>query len=257
MVNKHLWKPSKARLTASEKLHSNGLELMTRQQIALIPVPSATKSYMPVSHCGFVEKILAISRDIIRDWVLVDERYIVARRGLQLFGLLSFKKGNPEIGISIAFRNSYDRSISVGISIGASLFPGNILALPCEMTVMRRHTKEIETTLDDAIITTLYKNHRNYEKVIADAKRLKKIMLSDKDAYQLMGLLFGNDIVSPRQLTAMRMEWVKPSRPEFEQKNMWSFLGLTLESLKTSPPIVTMEQHSSVYQFLATYNDPC
>jgi hypothetical protein len=252
-MTKRIWKQGKKPPISEKFILNHGMEFLTRQQIGLIQVPPATESYKPVSHSDLVENFLAISQGIIKDWILVSERYISGRQGQQLFGILSFKKDNPEFGIAIAFRNSYDRSMSVGICIGASIFSCNNLALPGEMIVMKKHSKEVLETIGDSILTALYKNQHDYETVMADAERLKKISISDSGAFQLMGLLYGNDIVSPRQLTAIRGEWAKPSRSEVQDKNMWSFLNMTLESLKTSPPIAIMEQHIRAYRFLTTY----
>ena len=61
-----------------------------------------------------------ISRDILRDYALIGETYAVAWQGNQMFALLKFKSDNEEMGLSVAFRNSYDKSMSVGIAIGAA-----------------------------------------------------------------------------------------------------------------------------------------
>lgn len=95
---------------------------MTRDQLDLIQVPEATGSYVPVSHYHLADKLLGMSTDILRDYALVGEEYAVARQGNQLFAVLKFRKDNADMALSIAFRNSYDRSMSLGIAIGATVF---------------------------------------------------------------------------------------------------------------------------------------
>jgi hypothetical protein len=114
--------------------------------------------------------------------------------------------------------------------------------------VMKKHTKGIFDTLEETILHTIYRAQKNYEKVLIDSDRLKRRQVGDPEAFGIMGLLFGNDIVSPRQLSALKAEWLKPSHQEFQERNLWSFFNATTEALKTSPPINIMENHARAYQ---------
>jgi hypothetical protein len=189
-----------------------------------------------------------VSQDLLTDFALVGENYAIARQGQQLFALLQFKRDNSEIGLSVAFRNSYDRSMSVGLAIGASVFICDNLALHGEIAVMKKHTKGVWSALEDLAITTLYKAQHNFEKVVVDAERLKGIPMDNHDAFQLMGLLYGHDIVSPRQLPVIREEWLRPTHEEFNERNKWNFFNAVTEALKSTPPIAIMEKHVRAYQ---------
>ena len=231
-----------------EMIIHRGGQLVSKADLDLIKLPEATDSYVPVSHFALSERILTIGQDLLTDFILVGENYAVARQGQQLFALLKFKKDNSEIGLSVAFRNSYDRSMSVGIAVGASVFVCDNLALHGDIAVMKKHTKNVWETLEDVAISTLYKSQHNYQKVIADAGRLKALPLKNKEAFELMGYLYGEDILSPRQLTVVKDEWLHPTHPEFEERNKWSFFNAVTESLKTCPPTIIMEKHGEAYQ---------
>ena len=71
---------------------------------------------------------------------------------------------------------------------------------------------------------------------------------SDREAFQLLGLLYGNDIVSPRQLPVVRDEWLRPTHEEFQERNRWSFFNAVTEALKSTPPVSIMEKHVKAYQ---------
>src|SRR4030042_24136 len=94
-------------------VHRGG-EILTKEKLDLIPVPPTTDSYIPVPHYHLADRILTISTDILRDYVMVGENYAVARQGNQMFAVLKFQREKSDIGLSIAFRNSYDRSMSLG-----------------------------------------------------------------------------------------------------------------------------------------------
>ncbi len=228
-------------------LHRGG-QLVAKQELDLIAIPEETDSYVPVSHYHLADKILTVSQDLLTDFTLVGESYAIARQGQQLFALLQFKREHSEIGLSVAFRNSYDRSMSVGLAIGASVFICDNLALHGEIAVMKKHTKGVWNTLEDIAITTLYKAQHNFEKVVTDAQRLKGIPIDNREAFQLMGLLYGRDIVSPRQLPVIRDEWLKPSHEEFKGRNKWNFFNAVTEALKSTPPISIMEKHVKAYR---------
>ena len=149
------------------------------------------------------------------------------------------------MALSVAFRNSYDRSMAVGIAIGASVFVCDNLALCGDIVVVKKHTKNVWTELEDTAIATLYKSQHRFEQIIADAETLKGWALTDDDAFRTMGYLFGNDIISPRQLTVVKDEWLKPEHQEFQPRNMWSFYNACTEALKSCPP---MSDHGKAYQ---------
>jgi hypothetical protein len=232
----------------NEFLMHRGGEIVTRDQLDLVKVPEETDSYIPVPHYDLASKLLTVSQDLLTGFTLVGENYALARQGQQLFALLKFQKDNSEIGLSVAFRNSYDRSMSVGLAIGGSVFICDNLALHGEIAVMKKHTKGVWNALEDLAITSLYKAQHKYEKVIADAERLKGLPISNREAFQLMGLLYGHDIASPRQLPVIREEWLRPTHDPFNERNKWSFFNAVTEALKSTPPISIMEKHVRAYQ---------
>lgn len=231
-------------------MHRGG-EIVTRDQLDLIKVPDQTDSYIPVSHYALADKITSFSKDLLRDYSLVGENYAVARQGNQMFALLKFKSDNEEMGLSVAFRNSYDKSMSVGIAIGASVFICDNLALHGDIAIMKKHTKNVWDGLGDLAIATLYKAQKNFDKVVYDSQRMKEIPVNNDEAFRLMGYLYGHNLVSPRQITVLKDEWLKPSHEEFQDRNMWSLFNAATECLKSTPPTIIMEKHAGVYQALA------
>lgn len=234
----------------SELLLHRGGELVTRDQLDLIALPEATDSYIPVSHYHLADKMLTISQDILRDYVLIGENYGIARQGNQLFAVLKFQNEKAEMGLSIAFRNSYDRSMAIGMAIGASVFCCDNLSLSGEIVVMKKHTKNVWSELEETAITTIYKSQKNYQQITADANVMRGLPMGNADAFKTMGLLFGQNIISPRQLTVLKDEWLKPSHDEFQPRNLWSFYNGATEALKSTPPIQVMEKHIRLHNLL-------
>jgi hypothetical protein len=228
-------------------LHRGAIEVK-RHELDLIQLPEVTESYQPVSHYQLTDRLLTISSDILTDYCLVGEKYALARQGQQMFAFLQFNKDEADLGLCIAFRNSYDRSMSVGMAIGASVFICDNLALTGDIAVMRKHTKNVWTTLEDLAISTIYKSRNNYREILFAAERMKETPFSNSDAFSFMGILFGRDIISPRQLPVLRHEWLRPSHDAFRDRNAWSFYNACTEALKSCPPNAIMEKHVRLHE---------
>jgi hypothetical protein len=228
-------------------LHCGGKNV-NRQELDLIPVPAATDTYQPVSHFGLTSKLLTITQDILTGFELMNESYGVAREGQQLFGVLQFKNGT-DMSLAIGFRNSYDKSMSVGLCCGASVFVCDNLAMSGEIVVMRKHTRNVWSELEEKAITTCYRATHTYKQITEDAEKFKAIGYDDDMAYGKLGILYGRDIVSPRQLTVAVNEWRKPSHDAFAPRNAWSLYNAVTESLKTSPPQEVMERHVNLHDY--------
>ena len=228
-----------------------GAIYVNRHELDLVPLPEETDSYQPVSHYQLADRLLTIGRDILTDYCLVGEKYALARQGQQMFAFLQFGKEEEELGLSIAFRNSYDRSMSVGLAIGASVFICDNLALTGDITVLKKHTVNVWASLEDIAISTLYRSQKNFEAIVADSETLKSREIDDDEAFRLIGLLFGRGVLSPRQLPVVKQEWLLPSHEEFRPRTAWSFYNACTEALKTCPPLVVMEKHISLHTMMA------
>ncbi|MHC1743968.1 MAG: hypothetical protein AB9873_13175 [Syntrophobacteraceae bacterium] len=66
-------------------------KLVSRQELDLIKVPDATDTYVPISHFQLAELIATASQDVLKDYTLIGESYGIARKGNQLFAVLSFR----------------------------------------------------------------------------------------------------------------------------------------------------------------------
>ncbi|MDQ5985902.1 MAG: hypothetical protein CSYNP_01619 [Syntrophus sp. SKADARSKE-3] len=233
-------------------LHCGG-KLVTRESLDLIPMPLETDSYKPVSHFGLTTKLLTVSQDLLKGFHLEREQYAVAKDGRQFFGVLNFAGDHPNMGMALAFRNSYDRSMSIGIAIGAQIFCCDNLALTGDITIMRKHTTNVWTSLEQTIVTTLYNSRGNYAKIVDDSQCMIATPLVDEEAWRIMGLLYGMDILGPRQLAEVKDLWRRPDHEAFEPRNLWSLYNNCTQALKSTPPVQYMDRHIALHRALQGY----
>lgn len=106
-------------MSTSLAIHRGGWEA-TSADLASVPVPEATDSYVPVPYSRLVEELkLHIPRFHL---TVEDERYALARGGQQLFGVLTCRNGHrADWGLAIGLRSSYDRSLAVELVAGHRL----------------------------------------------------------------------------------------------------------------------------------------
>ncbi len=230
-------------------VHAGG-KYATRDELLLVPVPEATDSYTPVPHNHLAETLMTIGQDILKGYILNAEQYALAREGNQMFGVLTFKGEHSEMGLSIGFRNSYDKSMAIGIAIGGKVFVCDNLALTGDITVLRKHTGNVWASLEDIAISTLYRSQKNFQKIVEDAEFLKNEKITDTGAFQYMGLLYGKGVLTPRQLPVVKREWLKPSHEDFQPRNMWSFYNACTEAMKSAPPVLILEKHVKLHKLI-------
>lgn len=229
-------------------LHCGG-EAAKREELDLVPMPQETATYKPISHYALTQRIETISQDLLQGFTLARQSFGLAREGNQLFALMTFKNHNTEIGLSIGYRNSYDKSMSIGLACGASVFVCDNMALRGDIEISRKHTGEVWDELEAKLIAVCYRSSKTFGQIEDNSAKLKEITFDDKRAFQTMGELYGNGIISPRQLATVKAEWLKPSFEAFAPRNAWSFYNANTQALKTSPPTAVMENHLHLSRF--------
>jgi hypothetical protein len=227
-----------------------GVQQIERNDLALIPVPEASPTYTPVPHFDLARSLTTIAQDMLRGFELSSERFEVARLGNQMFATLSFSNSDANMKLTVGFRNSYDKSLALGIAIGSQVIVCSNLMFVGDITVLKRHSKNILSSLENTAINVLYKAQFTYDKLTRDSQKMKQIEIDDHQAFQKLGLLFGRDILSARQLPAAKKEWLVPQHDEFKPRNLYSLYNACTAALKSAAPAYIMEKHIALHKQL-------
>ena len=225
---------------------------VTMDTLSDIQIPNKTHSYVPVSHVDFIRNTKDIANRVLDKHQLHTEQYGIARDGKQMFGTLTYKESfhdDPQdIGLSIGIRNSYDKSMSLGICSGASVFVCENLMMTGEVVAMRMHTGSIIDELKGLIFNALLKAEDKFSTIHADSQQFKQHSLNDNTtAYNIMGRLYGYGVVTERQLPVMKREWQTPKHDAFKERTAWSLYNAGTECLKTTPPMHKMKRHIEMH----------
>jgi hypothetical protein len=230
-----------------------GAEPATIEQLAMIPLPQETRSYKPVAHHELANMLSSMAANLLPEFELVNTQFGLARDGAKMFGLHTFKNGDSALGLSIGFRNSYDRSLSVGIALGAQVFCCDNLCLHGELKILRKHTSNVHADIDGLALSAIYRSRSAFNQIKQDAETMKEIPMSDDEAYRMLGLVYGRGIITPRQIPVVKKEWLEPSHDAFAGRNLWSFYNAVTEALKSSPPQSIMERHLAIHKQLMNH----
>src|SRR5438094_3832001 len=135
-------------------LHRGGWEA-TKADLATVPVPDPTPSYHPVPYDRFVEEVeLHVPRFGLN---IQSSSFALAREGSQMVGVLTCTNGHAgkDYALAIGLRNSYDRSLSVGLVAGTRVFCCDNFAFSGEVSMARKHTANVFRDLPDLIYRML------------------------------------------------------------------------------------------------------
>jgi len=219
------------------------------EQLEAIEMPEPTRTYVPVSHYDLAMNVGAIGERVI-DKELHSKRFGLARNGQHMFATYTYKNEEDEIGMSIGFRNSYDKSMSIGVCVGAKVFVCENLMMTGEVTFMRKHTGNILDELNSLIFNVLYNSEDKFSQLQNDKESMKEIPINNQRAWETMGVLFGKGIINTPQISIMRREWKNPSHQEFDDDSLWSLYNAGTEALKTCSPTRMMSSHIKLHREL-------
>jgi len=236
-------------------------KLVDFADLSMIKVPERTETYIPVSHQELVTKIKEAGTKHYNTSPF-ETKLEVNHRGQQMFGSMIFHDGSnlrtdgSGMNKSIGFRNSYDKTLPIGVCGGASVFVCSNLMFTGDIIKMRKHTQNVEEDLD-ALIQKLFADvDRRYNEAIADRETMSEIHFSDTAAGNYLGQLFVNQgVLNGAQLKKATDEWFNSSA--FTERTAWSAYNACTEALKTAHPMNALEKYTKLHTFTKEFTiDP-
>lgn len=219
------------------------------------PIPAQTESYSPVPHAEFLSKLTNKLGEL--NYHVIDRRIYANNSNTQVIGFYDVikqenveNKENLEFAMSIGFKNSYDKTMSAAIVMGASvmickngMISGDLIAFK------RKHTGSILVELDEKINTGVNKMNDSFQILISDANIMKSYSLSDRQKAEILGIMyFEKEIVTPTQLSIVKNE-LKESKT-FRGNTVWDLYNHVTVALKKSHPLRYVEDHIKLHSFM-------
>ena len=221
-------------------LHGGGWSA-TLADLAAVPVPEPTESYVPVPYPRLIEEVkLHVPRFGLG---IVREEYGLAREGRQLFAVFTCRNGKPaaDYDLAIAARSSLDRSLAIGLALGSNVTCCSNLAFSGEVTAHRKHTVHVFRDLPDLIYRMLSQVSSMRERTEQEIAAMKVRELPPAHAHHLMVEAIKGNVVPASRLPKVIEAWEEPKHEEFRPRTAWSLFNAFTEVQKGSGPRAQME----------------
>ncbi len=216
-------------------LHCGG-QLKSKEEVFAVPIPEATSSYVPLPYESFVtriEKQLTVEGIVIKE-----ERLALAKNGQRLFGLMQVQMPGSTVedyGCVIGLRNSYDKSYSSGLCIGATVFVCDNLSFKgSQVTFERKHTPNMLRDLSWIITQTVATLPVQFADQMRCFDAYRRTEISDAQAHDLIIRCYDKGAVNVTDIPKLLKEWREPRHPEFSQdgKTAWRLFNAATETIK-------------------------
>ena len=221
-------------------LHRGGWEA-NKADLAAVPVPEATDSYVPIPYVRLIEEVeLHVPRFGLE---IQKEEFALARNGNQLFGVLTVSNGHHgrDYALAIGLRSSYDRSLSVGLVSGHSVFCCDNLAFTGEAKVVRKHTVNVFRDLPDLIYRMLSSVTLMRDRQDVEIAALKEVGLDRTRVNHVVMEAVRAHVVPASHIPKVVLAWEKPQFAEFKPRTGWSLYNAFTSVMKSRSPRAQME----------------
>lgn len=226
-----------------------GAKKIGRQDLVLLPTPEATETHKPIAHAELVSTIiesLAYRKlDVVRD------EYAVSSDGMKLFGFLEVNHENGDVRLALAFRNSHDKSFTLGMVAGYRTFICDNLAFSGEFTaISKKHTKHVD--LIETVGIGVDRVQRHFQAVTEEVDVWKNHTLPDMRAKELIYDAFiGDKLDAPKHLArVVNSNYFAPPHVEFMPRTLWSLSNAFTGAFKELEPVPQYRATASLAGYL-------
>lgn len=209
-------------------------------------VPASTRTYSPLSHADMID---AVREQLDKRGLAVkDERYQQNRAGQQMFGHLTVQGLNGEQDMCLGFRNSYDKSMQVGVVGGSRVVVCSNLMFAGDFKALQMHQGNISQELGLMLGKAADRLEDHYRKLQLDTEKMKQVEVNPRLIHEILGELFYSEaVVNEAQLRIIRGELKEMKN--FGDGTLWDVYNHTTEALKTTPSGLVIGRHIEAHQF--------
>ena len=219
------------------------------EDLRAVPVPAATQTYRPVPYADVIEMVEQQAQTVL-DREIVSRHFGLSRKGVQMFAILTFDMGHEKTGLSIGLRQSYDKSVSLGLCCGARVFVcDNLMFSGSTVRVVRKNTLHVWDDFRMLVDDGLEHAARDYRNIIGDAAVLKAVPMPERAGAEIIGLAQYQGVLRPQQASVAFQDWRKARYPAFKKRNLWSLYNCFTQALKRTPAGLIMDGFSEAHRF--------
>lgn len=215
-----------------------GATLVSRAELATLPVPPSTKTSWPISHSQVLDTTIGTLTKV--GYEVVRNELALTRNQNRLFATLDLRTPIVSgVQLVVGIANALDKRRPISFLVGYRVYACNNLAFSAEIMVARKHTKFGERRLQEAICKAVKSLDHHREREAKRIQKFKDTELSAEQADALILRTFEQGILNGTTLKKVIREWRQPKFNEFEPRTLWSlfnaFTSALAERQKTNP----------------------
>lgn len=217
--------------------------LSTREVLILKTVPQRTDTYAPIANRVFLD---VIDEELYKRGMVIRHESFNTDRSLdKVIGYFDIKhKDSEEIGMRLAFRNSYDKSMSAAVVSGNNVWICGNGCISGEYGFIRKHTGTALTEVKESVVKSIETLEDKFAKMLFQIERMKAIEVSKLEASELYGRLFMYDrLLNTNQMSIIKAELEDSSFESFKEDNLWSMYNHATYALKETHPSHYIDRH--------------
>lgn len=222
---------------------------LTENQIINIPLPEKTDTYEPVANKFLINLIEEISKDYNYD--IYNKEYKASKGGEVVVGIFSFRGYDEDMGLQMAFLNSYDKSRSVTIATGANVFICSNGMISAEEIFKRKHTGTVRDEIMVTIENQIVRMRDNFDDLIEFKNTVRNISISVEEMFRLSGdLFFSTDIISTRDLSELKNQFSEKNFGVIgERVSLWQIYNWFTEIFKKTNSVDHINRHIRFHNY--------
>ena len=185
---------------------------------------------------------------------VIRDEYAVTGDGMRLFGFLEVSIEHDGVRLALVFRNSHDKSFSLGLLAGYRIFCCDNLAFHGEFIgIARKHTKNVD--LMEVVGVGVDRVQRHFQKVTMMLDAWRDYQLPDPNAKAVIydAFVAGKLDVPKRLAPEVHRFYFEPECEEFKPRTFYSLSNAFTSALKALEPVRQMEATAKLAPFLAQY----
>lgn len=230
-----------------------GSNAVNEEALREIPTPEATTSWYPLGYGTILDIIQNALED--SDFNVVDQGFGLNKNNNQMFGALALNNGDEETDLTIGIRQSLDKSLALGIAVGARVMVCDNLCFSGDLLrVIRRNTRHIERDFTLVVDDMIANMVDHYDTLCETHETWKGIPVTLDRGYEILGLGLGQERLTSHVVSKALKEWREPSYDAFtridEQGSLWGLYNALTEGAKSVRPGALIDTHTKIRGFI-------
>lgn len=184
----------------------------------------------------------------------LDITFGLSQKDQQMFGQIVVKNEalydrNFDSGLMYAWRNSYNKSLSVAALGGASCFICDNGQMAGDVMELRKHTTNIWSELETIVIRCVEGGGANFQKAMNQAQQMNSIELDERRMAELAGYARYQGILAPQQESIVLEEIRNPSHEAHGVASAWGLQCAFTQAMKHGPAGESIGRHRKTQEF--------